>query len=168
MKPFVLGVTGVIGSGKSVFCKILQRLGFYWISADKFVHKLYRRGRPGYKKISEKFGSQFVNRVEVNRKKLREFVLKNPQRIRTLNELIHPLVAVGVNKKVVQIVRANKSKKQILICIEAVYFDRKNLGKFVNKIITINAPDGVILERLKGRGIPKKQLKKLLALQRRV
>jgi len=164
---FILGVTGVIGSGKSVFCKALQKLGFAWVEADKFVHRLYVRGQPGYLKIKEKFGAEFVNSAEVDRKKLREFILKNPKRIRTLNELIHPLVAVDVNKKVDQLVRAGKGKKPILICIEAVYLDKKNLGKFVDKIITMDAPDDVILQRLEGRGIKKGELLALLKFQRK-
>lgn len=157
-KIFILGVTGVTGSGKSEFCRFLRRqFGFYWISADKIVHNLYLAGKEGYKRIEKHFGEKFIGKKCVDRGKLREFVLKNPAKLKFLNKLIHPLVALEVNKKVVQIKRDHKSKNRIFICVEAFYFDKKNLGKFVDQIVTLDAPDEVILKRLKNRKILKLQ-----------
>ena len=81
-ETFVLGVTGVIGSGKSTACRILsEQLGFYWIEADAIVHELYKVGEPGYKKIREYFGDPFVGKYGVNRGRLRRFALQNPQKL---------------------------------------------------------------------------------------
>lgn len=166
-KIFILGVTGVTGSGKSEFCRFLRRqFGFYWISADKIVHNLYLAGKEGYKRIEKHFGEKFVGNACINRGKLREFILKNPAKLKFLNKLIHPLVALDVNKKVVQIKRASKSKNRIFICIEAFYFEKENLGKFVDQIVVLDAPDEVILKRLKNRKLPKAEFQKILKLQR--
>ena len=157
-KIFILGVTGVIGSGKSEFCRFLRRqFDFYWISADKIVHSLYFAGKKGYKIIKKHFGDDFVNKKCVDRSKLREFILKNPVKLKFLNELIHPLVAEEVNKKIVQIKRDHESKNRIFICIEAFYFDKKNLGKFVDQVVKLDATDEIILKRLKNRKILKLQ-----------
>lgn len=157
-KIFILGVTGVTGSGKSEFCRFLRRqFGFYWIPADKIVHNLYFAGKEGYKRIKKHFGEKFIGKKCVDRNKLREFILKNPAKLKLLNKLIHPLVVLKVNKKIVQIKRDHKSKNHIFICIEAFYFDKKNLGKFVDQVVVLDAPDEVILKRLKNRKILKLQ-----------
>ncbi|MBI4994039.1 dephospho-CoA kinase [Candidatus Peregrinibacteria bacterium] len=167
MQIFVLGVAGVIGSGKSVFCHFLQKhFGFHYINADKIVHQLYLAGNEGYKKIKEIFGKKFIGRGSVDRKKLRETVSKNPEKLLLLNKIMHSLVAKEVNKKIVQIKRDSKGKSRIFICIEAFYFDKKNLGKFIDQVVVLDAPDEIILKRLKKRNISASQLKKILKLQR--
>lgn len=165
-KTFILGVTGVIGSGKSTLCRfLLDKYGFHWISADKVVHELYEAGKPGYQKIKEYFGDQFVGKKGVNRGRLRQFVLKSPQKMWILNKLIHPLVVHEVNKKIVQLKGAADTKEPIRICIEAVYFEPQDLGKFIDQLIIVDAPDEVILKRLKARKITLSQLKQILILQ---
>ncbi|MBI2638444.1 dephospho-CoA kinase [Candidatus Peregrinibacteria bacterium] len=157
----IIGVTGVIGSGKSAVCRILEeKFGFYWIDADKVVHELYLPGRPGYQKIKDYFGAQFVGKKGVHRGRLRRFLLKTPQKLWILNKLIHPLVVHEMNKKIVQ-------SKGNRICIEAVYFEPNDLGKFVDQILVIDASDEQIFKRLKSRKIPKSQLIALLKFQRK-
>lgn len=162
---FILGVTGVIGSGKSTFCRMLvKKFGFKWINCDKLVHELYKSGAKGYQKVKKYFGSEFVGKRSVLRNKLRQEALAYPKKLLALNKLIHPLVAKGVNKEIVQIKRGNKTKKPILICIEAVYFDSKNLGKFVDRVVRIDAPNELIKKRIKKR-ISHEQLKRLIVFQ---
>lgn len=167
MKKNILGVTGVIGSGKTTFCRFLQRqFGFYWISADKIVHNLYLAGEEGYKRIYKHFGEKFIGKKCVNRNRLREFILKNPAKLKLLNSLIHPLVNKEVNKKIVRAERLSKGKSQIFVCLEAIDFDRKYLGKIVDQVVKLDAPDKIIFKRLKKRNLPEGELKKILKLQR--
>ncbi len=164
---FVLGVTGVIGSGKSVFCKFLQKFfGFHYIDADSIVRNLYLAGNDGYKRINAYFGGDFVNRTDVNRDRLRKFILMYPEKLKILNKLIHPFVAREMNKKIVQIKRESTSKNRIFICIEAINFEQKYLGKIVDQVVILNESDEIILKRLKNRNIPIGQIKKILKLQR--
>lgn len=167
MKNFILGVTGVIGGGKTTFCRFLRRqFGFYYISTDKIVHNLYLAGHEGYKRIEKYFGGKFVNGMSVDRNHLRKFILKNSAKSKILNRLIHPLVAQEVNKKVVQLQRGRKGKTSISVCIEAIDFDQKYLGKIVDQVVKLDAPDEIIFQRLKKRNLPKGELKKILKLQR--
>jgi dephospho-CoA kinase len=154
----IIGITGIIGSGKSTVCRILEKeFGFCWIDADKIVHELYRPGQPGYQKIKDYFGTQFVGKKGVHRGRLRRFILKTPQKLWILNKLIHSLVVHEVNKKI----------REKPTCIEAIYFDPKDLGKFIDRIVVIDAPDKKIFMRLAKRKIPRKQLIALLKFQRK-
>ncbi len=157
----IIGVTGVIGSGKSTVCRILEKkFGFHWIDADKVVHELYQPGRPGYQKIKDYFGVQFVGKKGVHRGRLRRFILKTPQKLWILNKLIHSLAVHEVNKKIIQ----SKSGR---ICLEAIYFEPNDLGKFIHQLVIVDASDKKILRRLAKRKIPQEQLAALLKFQRK-
>lgn len=172
---FILGVTGVIGSGKSTLCKFLQeQCGFHWISTDAVVHDLYKISQPGYKKIQEYFGKQFVGEKEVHRGRLRRLVLHKPEKLWILNKLVHPLVLHEVNKKIVQLRRLEKEKKRekpekalLKICLEAVYFEPTDLGKYIDALIVVEAKTELIMKRLEARKIQQKDLLTLIKFQRR-
>lgn len=199
----VIGVTGVIGSGKSTVCRYLEeKYGFHWIHADAIVHELYKFGGAGYKKIREYFGKNFVGPKGVLRGRLRQFILKTPQKLWILNQLIHPLVIHEVNKKVAAYSgknlrfspRARHSfaplsrdsppfpysarlgnprdpslAHPVRICIEAIYFGPKDLGKFIDHLFIVYCPDeALLLRRLKHRKIPEKQLRTLIKFQQKI
>lgn len=168
-ETFVLGVTGVIGSGKSTVCRMLsEQFGFYWIEADAVVHDLYRIGQPGYQKIKEYFGEVFVGKYGVNRGRLRRFVLKSPQKLWILSKLIHPLVAHHVNKKVVQLKRQAKANNAPLnICLEAVFFEEGDLGKLIDRLLIIETRDEILKKRLRSHDMPSEELTAMLKFQRR-
>lgn len=167
----VIGITGVIGSGKSTVCRYLEeKYGFHWIHADEIVHDLYKFGNAGYKKIREYFGENFVGPKCVLRGRLRQFILKTPQKLWILNQLIHPLILHEVNKKIVQLKKVNaRSEKPLKICIEAIYFEPKDLGKFIDHLLIVHCPDeAILLRRLKHRKIPEKQLRTLIKFQQKI
>lgn len=169
---YCVGVTGVIGSGKSTLCRFLHdRYGFHWIDADEITHELYRNGAHGYKKIAEYFGLYYVGKKGVHRVRLRKLVLRSPQKIWILNKLMHPLVSHEVNKKIAQLKREQNGRGTsfdvLRICIEAVYFEPGDLGKFADEIITVQAAEKNIIRRLESRGLEIGDIKKLYKFQKR-
>lgn len=167
-KAFVIGVGGLIGSGKSTVCRYLRdNFGFYWIEADKITRELYKRGNAGYKKIQDYFGKTYVGSKEVNRGRLRKMLIKSPQKIWILNKLMHPLIAQEVNKKIVQLNEQHEDENPLLVCIEAVYFEANDLGKFVDQIFVVNSSQEDVMRRLKGRKIPVDDVRVLYKFQKR-
>ena len=169
-KPFVLGVTGVIASGKSTVCELLKVLyGFEVIDADAIVHELYKAGGSGYEKIRERFGEQFVNESEVLRGRLRQLVFKNHQKLWILNKTMHPLIWHEVNKKIDQLKALNEDKsKRLKICLEAFYMEPGDAASFCDQVLCVDAPNDVIRERLKKRELSSKEIEKILTLQRKI
>ncbi|MEO1029335.1 MAG: dephospho-CoA kinase [Pseudomonadota bacterium] len=87
----VLGLTGSIGMGKSTTATLFKDAGAAVYDADAAVHALYQEGGAAV----EPLGDAFPGCIEdgaVNRTKLREAVIDNPDAFNRLNAIVHPLV----------------------------------------------------------------------------
>jgi dephospho-CoA kinase len=86
---FVLGLTGSIGMGKSATASLFRRCGIPVHDADAAVHALYRGEAAPL--IEAAFPGTAADGV-VDRNRLRDAVLGHPERLRRLEEIVHPLV----------------------------------------------------------------------------
>lgn len=78
MKPYIIGLTGGIASGKSSVAEKMQQLGAGLINCDKLAHSLYVPGTDCAHKIVEHFGSSILNSDgSINRKLLGDIVFNN-------------------------------------------------------------------------------------------
>lgn len=78
-KPYVIGLTGGIASGKSNIGKCLQKHGAKIIDCDKVGHDIYKMGKPCYYKLIEEFGDGIVGENgEVDRRVLGGIVFSDP------------------------------------------------------------------------------------------
>lgn len=83
-KPYKIGLTGGIASGKSSIANRLQKHGAKIIDCDKVGHDIYKMGKPCYYKLIEEFGERIVGaHGEVDRKVLGGIVFSDPVRSKT-------------------------------------------------------------------------------------
>ncbi|MBT8329150.1 MAG: dephospho-CoA kinase [Desulfofustis sp.] len=90
----LVGITGTIGSGKSVVARMLgELLSATVFSSDEICRRLLEKGEAGYKKMLENWGDLYLNDSrEVDRPLLRKAVFAD-QKVRTaLEDILHPLV----------------------------------------------------------------------------
>jgi len=87
-----IGLTGSIGMGKSTVAKHFQTLGFPVFDADDTVHQLYAYGGAAVAPIMEIFPNAVVDGA-VSRENLATYVLGNPDGMKLLESVVHPLVA---------------------------------------------------------------------------
>lgn len=128
----VIGVTGYIGSGKTIVCRIFEKLGAFYIDADTVTHKLYGPDCQGSRKIELFFGPDFLSKDgSVNRKKLGKVVFGDVRKLKILNNLIHPLVAAEIEKEL-------RSVSSDVCVIEAFSFEKKYLGRFLDVLIFVD------------------------------
>ncbi len=84
---YVIGLTGNIGTGKTVVRRMLEHLGAYTIDADAFSHRAIAKGAPGYAPVVEKFGKWILDPDgEINRSKLGDLVFRDPAALADLEE----------------------------------------------------------------------------------
>jgi dephospho-CoA kinase len=92
-QPLRLGVTGGAGSGKSVVCERLRSHGVSVILADELARRAVKPGMPAYEKIVAHFGAEILDEDQtINRARLRQVILKDEEKKRTLESYVHPEV----------------------------------------------------------------------------
>lgn len=98
-----IGITGGIGSGKSEVTRYLRSLGETVICADDVSRQLTRPGEEGAIALRQVFGdSIFRKDGSLNRKQLAEEVFSDEERLRVLNDVMHPLILKHIEKLAVQ------------------------------------------------------------------
>ncbi len=139
---FVIGLTGNIATGKSVVRRMLEHLGAYTIDADALTHRTYAKGAPGYQQVIDRFGKWLINKDgEIDRKKLGNLVFSDPEAMKQLEAIVHPLV-----RQATEIL--TKRASQTVIVIEAIKLLEGELRMVCDSIWVTNAPENVQVERL--------------------
>lgn len=88
-----IGVTGGIGSGKSMVCRIFKVLGIPVYDADKEAKDIMVNDKQVVEAIKQAFGTQsYAENGELNRSFLAEAVFNNTAQLTKLNSIVHPAV----------------------------------------------------------------------------
>ncbi|WP_460421465.1 dephospho-CoA kinase [Pseudomonas sp. ZL2] len=91
--PWILGLTGGIGSGKSAAAQRFVELGVHLVDADQAARWVVEPGRPALARIVERFGpGVLLEDGQLNRAALRELIFADPQQRLWLEALLHPLI----------------------------------------------------------------------------
>jgi dephospho-CoA kinase len=92
-RPVAVAVTGGIGAGKSEALKAFGRHGAATISSDAIVHALLREDADVKRALVDKLGPEILDDVgQIDRSAVAERVFPDPERLRWLESLLHPLV----------------------------------------------------------------------------
>ncbi len=92
-KPYRLGLTGGIGSGKSTVARMLADLGAGVMDADAISRATTASGGAAIPLIQARFGASFIGEDgALNRERMRQQVFNDPQAKSQLESIIHPLV----------------------------------------------------------------------------
>jgi dephospho-CoA kinase len=90
-RPYLIGLTGNIGCGKSAVLQELQRLGAAVLDADAVVHELLRSGTPVHAAVVAAFGPGILaSGGEIDRRALGAIVFSDPAALARLEALVHP------------------------------------------------------------------------------
>ena len=118
---YVIGLTGGIGTGKSVVAQILAEQGAAILDADRVGHEVYLPGRPAYEDILVEFGEDVVAADgSIDRKKLGPIVFSDPEKLARLNAITHPRMKDMMREK---LAAAKASGTKVAVLEAALLFD---------------------------------------------
>jgi len=92
VQKFTVGLTGGIGSGKSLVATLFQEHGVPIIDADESARAVVTPNMPALKEIQHHFGEEFILAGKINRPLLRQYIFDHPAEKRWLENLLHPLI----------------------------------------------------------------------------
>jgi dephospho-CoA kinase len=95
-----IAVTGPFASGKSTFVRLLGELGAETVSADEIVHDLLAEDRTTISRVVERFGGDVRGERGVDRRKLGRKVFGDPEALRDLEDILHPLVRRETQRRI--------------------------------------------------------------------
>ena len=131
----ILGLTGQSGAGKSTVAEFLEQNGFYVISADLLVKKIYNSGSPCLKTIAAVFGEDIISdNGTPDRKLLAKRAFSSKENTALLSSIVHPFVTAEL---FTQIKKAAESGATTVVYDERIC-KRDNISK-ENALMRMNA-----------------------------
>ncbi len=98
---YVIGLTGGIGSGKTMVSEFFNNKNHLVIDADKVGHSILSAGTEASKRIIEVFGKECANEDgSINRKILGSIVFSDVEKLSLLNSITHPLILEAIKKQI--------------------------------------------------------------------
>jgi dephospho-CoA kinase len=153
-----VGVTGALGSGKTVFCRALAELpGVRLLDADRVGHEALRPGAPLVPKLVDQFGEGILDeRGGVNRSRLARKVFSGRGRVRDLNAIVHPWLVSTLRRR---ILRLNRREGVDIVVLDVALLFEWDLGPFLDRVVVVEAPAAKRRLWLEQRGLSKEQIR---------
>lgn len=160
-KPLQIGITGGIGSGKSLVCRIFHALGVPVYDADSRAKAVMTTDGILVSHIKKEFGVlSYREDGSVDREYLAKEVFNNVERLKLLNSLVHPRVANDFEQWV------SLQKSNYILKEAALLFEAKSYTA-LDKIIVVFAPEELRIKRVLQRDPhrTKEQVKEIIRNQ---
>ena len=155
----VVGLTGGIGSGKSLAAQFFAELGALVIDADQLARDAIERGSEGFDELIATFGDSILSNGLVDRRALGELIFRDADARRKLEGIIHPIVRQEFEAAV-----ASLEKNQILIYEIPLLFETKAMERF-DYIVTVESDLQLRKERLLKKGLRNSEIESRIAAQ---
>lgn len=159
--PYIVGLTGGIGSGKSAAAQVFGELGATVIDTDAIAHALTGPGGAAIEPIRAAFGADYITAEgALDRARMRELVFADAAKKRLLEAILHPLI----RERSDELVRAAGSPYVILMV--PLLIESRNYRERCQRILVIDCPEELQIERVTARSkIAAAQVRAIMASQ---
>jgi dephospho-CoA kinase len=144
-RPFRVGLTGGIASGKSTAAKFFGALGVPIIDTDQLARDVVEPGQPPLERLVERFGSSILTPDgHLDRPALRTIVFSDPKARADLEALTHPAIGAAVETRSAEA----GGIYQILVIPLLV---EKSLGSQLDRVVVVDCDEELQIRRLQAR-----------------
>jgi len=144
-KPWILGLTGGIGSGKSAVAQHFIDLGVHLVDADQAARWVVEPGRPALARIVERFGPQVLQADgTLDRAALRQRVFQDEAQRRWLESLLHPLIFQEIDQYL------SRAESPYAILVSPLLVE-SGQHRMTQRVLVVDAPEELQLQRSMAR-----------------
>jgi dephospho-CoA kinase len=142
----LLGVTGGIATGKSTVTGMLEEMGARLIDFDVLSRVVVKPGKPAYEEIVSFFGKEVLLADKtLDRKKLKEIIFQDLERLRKLESFTHPRIW---DEFLLQIEGYAREKEPFIIQVAVTLLIETNMQSLFDHLLMVYVPAEVQLKRL--------------------
>ena len=159
--PYTVGLTGGIGSGKSVVASLFEKLGAALVDTDVIAHQLTEAGGAAIPAIQAQFGGNFLNADgSLNRSAMRQRVFSDPNAKQALENILHPMIRQRVDAEI-----ATRQAQYVMLAVPLLvetgaYRDR------VERVVVVDCSEELQLTRTAARNkLSSAEIKSIMATQ---
>jgi len=147
----IIGLTGNIGSGKSMVAQHLKKLGAEVIDTDQIARNIVEPGKPALAEIVNIFGPGVLNNDgTLNRQALADIIFKDPETREKLNSIMHPRIIRKVEENIARYKNYRGPKAPALV-IEAPLLFETGMEKLMDEVWLVTVDMPVQLQRIMDR-----------------
>jgi dephospho-CoA kinase len=161
VKPYTVGLTGGIGSGKSAVAALFEKLGVEIVDTDEIAHELTRPGGEAIAAISAAFGAEAIAPDgSLDRAGMRRLVFGDAKARKRLESILHPLIRAESSRRLARAASAYAIVVIPLLVESGV--DRSRTGR----VLVVDCPEASQIERVMRRsGLPEGEARAIIASQ---
>ena len=162
-RMLVIGLTGGIGTGKSEAAKYMVSLGAVLIDADVVGHEAYKPHAEAWRRVVEAFGEGILQASgEIDRRSLGAIVFSDPEQLKKLNGIMHPLMAQMVQERI----DALGAEGAEVVVVEAALLYEAGWDSLVQEVWVTDSSEEAVISRLSQRnGMSEEEARRRLASQ---
>lgn len=156
-----VGLTGGIGAGKSAVSRLLASYGAVLVDADRIAREVVEPGTPGLASVAAEFGAGVLAADgSLDRPKLGAIVFSDPERLRALNAIVHPLV----RDRSAELERA--AGLDAVVVHDVPLLAENGLAPLYDVVVVVDAAPATQLDRLvRLRGMAEEDARARMAVQ---
>jgi dephospho-CoA kinase len=161
-RPFLIGLTGPIGCGKSTVARMLADLGGFVLDADALARAVTAPGEPAVSAIAARFGPGIVGSSgDLDRAALATIVFADPAALADLEAIIHP----GVRARIRDALAGAQASEAPFVVVEAIKLVEGGLADDCDEVWLVTCDPVVQRARLAARGATLEDIERRLATQ---
>lgn len=159
--PWVVGLTGGIGSGKSAAADLLGRLGATVVDTDAIAHELTAPGGLAMPALAEAFGPDIVAADgSLNRPAMRTLAFSDPATRSRLEAILHPLIRAESRR------RTEAASGPYVVLVVPLLLESGDYRRRVGRVLVVDCPEETQISRVMARSrLSEAEVRRIMAAQ---
>ncbi|WP_151977755.1 dephospho-CoA kinase [Acinetobacter soli] len=158
--PYIVGLTGGIGSGKSAASQWFEHQDIDVVDADVVAREVVQPGQPALEKIAQHFGDWVLQADgQLDRRALRDYIFQHPEARQQLEAITHPIIRQSILSQLQQ------AQSAYVILVSPLLFETGQ-DRMTHRNLLVDVSEATQLKRASQRDAQStEQIQKIIATQ---